>query len=304
MMAAVDHLSAWYTATDRQAEAMRLIGALTSPSGSTLQHMLALGEIEGRLKPQIALGDLSRDANAMIALGDMAATSRTVLEAARLHHERATAVTEAMRRMIEPTATAVTEAMRRMIEPPAMAAVEAVLRMVEPTVQSLAEQQRQLVAALAFVQPGLQFDAADMLADYGGVWIEPPVQAPARRRHVLPAPAQPVIVEVVQVASTDWREALAAALQEGKASPQEVIAWLRGMSRPGQKPPDWAEIEAVAALYKQHGHRYSGYETFVGYLARKGIAISVGTLKRRLALYETATGERLRPGKRGRRKLL
>lgn len=287
MMAAVEHLSAWYTATDRQAEAVRLIGALTAPTDNTLQQMLALGEIEGWLKPRIALGDLSQGVNAMIALGDLVATSPTMLEAARLQHERATAAIGAVRRMVEQ---------------PAMAAVEAALRMVEPTVQSLAEQQRQLAAALAFVQPGLQFDAADMLAGYGGAWIEPPVQAPARRP-VLAPPAQPVIVEVVQVASTDWREALAAALQDGKASPQEVIAWLRGMSRPGQKPPDWVEVEAVAVMYKQHGHRYKDYETFVSYLALKGIAISVGTLKRRLALYEAATGERLRPGK-GRRKLL
>ena len=124
------------------------------------------------------------------------------------------------------------------------------------------------------------------------------------RRPVQPPPAQPVIIEVVQVAPSDWQEVLAAALREGKASPKQVIAWLHGMSRPGQKPPDWLEIEAVALMYKQHGHLYSNYETFVGYLAYKGVEISVGTFKRWLRIYEAATGEQLRPGRKGRRKIM
>ena len=336
MMAAVEHLSAWYTATDRQAEAMRLIGALTAPPDGGLQRLLALGEIEGRLKPQIAIGDLSREVNAMIAFGDMAAGTLTLQERARLQHERLLAegittgkqalmlglveqqatqiardYADMLSSQLAPTVTAAAEAVRRMVEPTAIASVEAALRMVGPTVQSLAEQQRQLVAALAFVQPGL-------LAG-GDAWIEQGLLAPEpARRHVLPLPAQPVIVEVVQVASTDWRETLAAALQEGKASPQEVIkaalqegkaspkqviAWLHGMSRPGQKPPDWPEVEAVALMYKRQGHKYKSYGAFVVYLENKSISISVATLKRWLERYEAATGERLRPGK-GRRKLL
>ena len=331
MMAAADHLSGWYTATDKQAEVDRLISAITRPPDNTVQRLLALGEIEGWLKPKIELGDLSQEVNAMIAIGDVSADALTLQERARLLQEgllaqsittnrqvfatelaaaaaaqmdqvSRTFVDMVSSQVVIPTVMEAAEAMRRMIEPAVVgASIEAVRRMIEPTVQSFAEQHRQMtaaaLAATAFMQPGLHAG--------GDAWRAPAVLAPEpAHRPVQQPPAQPVIVEVVQVASTDWQEVLAAALREGKASPKQVIAWLHGMSRPGQKPPDWAEVEAVALMYKRHGHLYSNYETFVGYLAYKGVEISVGTFKRWLRIYEAATGEQLRPGRKGRRKIM
>lgn len=314
MMAAADHLSGWYTATDKQAEVDRLISAITRPPDNTVQRLLALGEIEGRLKPKIELGDLSQEVNAMIAIGDLSAGALTLQENARLLQEGLLAqsittnrqvfatelVAAAAAQMDQVSRTFVDMVSSQVVIPTVMAVSEAMRRMIEPTVQSFAEQHRQMMAAAlaatSFMQPGLHAG--------GDAWRAPALLAPEpARRPVQPPPAQPVIVEVVQVASTDWQEVLAAALREGKASPKQVIALLHSMSRPGQKPPDWVEIEAVATLYKQHGQRYTGYEAFVGFLARKGMAISVATLKRRLEQYEAATGERLRPGQ-GRRKLL
>jgi len=315
MMAAVDHLSAWYTATDKQAEVERMLSAIALPPVDTVQRMLALGEIEGWLKPKIELGDLSREVNAMIAIGDLSAGALTLQENARLIYERSLAQTittgkqvfmtelaaAAAAQMDQLSRTFVDTVSSQVVIPTVMEAAEAMRRMIEPTVQSFAEQHRQMtaaaLAATSFMQPGLHAG--------GDAWRAPAVLAPEpARRPVQPPPAQPVIIEVVQVAPSDWQEVLAAALREGKASPKQVIAWLHGMSRPGQKPPDWLEIEAVALMYKQHGHLYSNYETFVGYLAYKGVEISVGTFKRWLRIYEAATGEQLRPGRKGRRKIM
>ena len=126
---------------------------------------------------------------------------------------------------------------------------------------------------------------------YGGAWAEPP--------------AEQGRLEAVRVQPADWQAVLTMAIKDGHASPKEVAAWLHGIAQqhgPGQKPADWAEIEMVAALYRERGHRYENQEAFVAFLARKGIAISVPTLQRRLAEYERVTGERVRPGRGSRRR--
>lgn len=120
--------------------------------------------------------------------------------------------------------------------------------------------------------------------------FDPVVPLAARRR----PPAQP--------AAPEWREALEAALKEGRVSTQEVIKLVQ--RQPEQKPAEpekWAMIETVVAIYKERGHRYENQASFLVHLASKGIAISVPTFQRWLKEWEKTTGERVRPG-RGCRK--
>lgn len=308
MMAAVDHLSAWYTATDRQAEVERMLSAITRPPDNTVQRLLALGEIEGRLKPKIELGDLSQEVNAMIAIGDLSAGALTLQERARLLQEGLLAQSITTNRQVFATELAAAAAAQmdqvsrtfvdmvssQVVIPTVMEAAEAMRRMIEPTVQSFAEQHRQMMAA------ALAATSFTGLHAGGDAWRAPAVLAPEpAHRPVQQPPAQPVIVEVVQVASSDWQEVLAAALREGKASPKQVIRLVQHL--PEQKATEWAVIETVVAIYKERGHRYENQAGFVMHLASKGISISVPTFQRWLRKWEMSTGERVRPG-RGSRK--
>lgn len=143
----------------------------------------------------------------------------------------------------------------------------------------------------------------DAIANIGrlSAWPEP---APRRRPVYLPEPepaAEPL--DVVQISESDWREVITLAITEGKATPAQLIqlALQYNYKAPGLTPPQWAEIEAVALAYKEHGHRYDSQEAFIGYLIRKGFSLSLATFKRWVNLYETLTGECIRPG-RGSRK--
>lgn len=137
--------------------------------------------------------------------------------------------------------------------------------------------------------------------------IAAPRPAPNRRAPAAPHAPEPPAAEIAEVhlPSERWAEVLTVAIREGKATKAEVQRLLMSMPdqpAPGIKPPLWEEIEVVALLYKEHGHRYDNQECFVRYcLAPKGMAMAVQTFQRWLKQYETATGEQIRPG-RGSRK--
>ena len=108
--------------------------------------------------------------------------------------------------------------------------------------------------------------------------------------------------EPVQAPVQVTLESIELELRQGRlplAALEELLQRYKcGMPEP--IPPD---IRFVALAYKEHGHRYDSQETFVtGYLQRKkDFPISVQTFKRWISQYESATGERIRPG-RGSRK--
>ena len=128
-------------------------------------------------------------------------------------------------------------------------------------------------------------------------------QAPPARRQ----PEPPVErVQVVHLAPGDWQEALTHALTSGQASPRDVGEFLYSLSvqqrQAGPVPPAWADIEAVAVMYRDNGHRYKNQGRFVDYLASKGMAIGLSTFKEWIRLYEENTGVKLRPGQGSRKR--
>jgi len=90
-----------------------------------------------------------------------------------------------------------------------------------------------------------------------------------------------------------WAEALTEALTTGETTIKEVYALLRTLARskPGQRPPEWHEVEAVALAYRERGHKYRTQTAFA-----KTVGCSLATLHRYLDVYEATTGQRLRPG--------
>lgn len=121
----------------------------------------------------------------------------------------------------------------------------------------------------------------------GGATVAPP-QA---EDHSLPA------IDVVQLAG-QWTEVLTLALTTGEATVKEVIEWTLAAAenRPGQRPPPWQEIEALAKAYKQRGHYYADLGAFA-----RAMGYGRATAHRHLKLYQLATGEQVLVG-RGKRK--
>jgi hypothetical protein len=119
-----------------------------------------------------------------------------------------------------------------------------------------------------------------------------------------PKPPPPKIAKV-HLPGERWAEVVIAAIKEGKATKAEVQRLLMSLpdeTAPGAKGPRWEEIEAVALIYKEQGHKYDDQDAFVRYcLGPKGMAISVQTFRRWMKQYEIATGASIRPG-RGSRK--
>ena len=114
------------------------------------------------------------------------------------------------------------------------------------------------------------------------------------------------MVQVVHLAPGDWQEALTHALTTGQASPRDVGEFLYSLSaqqrQAGPVPPAWEDIEAVAMMYRDNGHRYKNQGRFVEYLASKGMAIGLSTFKEWIKLYEQNTGVKVRPGQGSRKR--
>lgn len=277
--AAVDHLLGWYTAADKVAE---------------VQRRLALGEVQGMLKP-IGLGlDISAIVDPMAEMREQVLRS----------------FSDMRQQVAAFLGVSSTENFRQML---AFAAQDQM-------VQALAEQRAQLERAMGSTGLGLKvaehYSSFSVTAGSGALLTSSPLATASSRARTYEEtrryggawaepPAEQGRLEAVRVQPADWQAVLTMAIKDGHASPKEVAAWLHGIAQqhgPGQKPADWAEIEMVAALYRERGHRYENQEAFVAFLARKGIAISVPTLQRRLAEYERVTGERVRPGRGSRRR--
>ena len=113
-------------------------------------------------------------------------------------------------------------------------------------------------------------------------------------------------VQVVSLPAGDWQEALTHALTSGQASPADVGEFLYSLSvqqrQAGPVPPAWADIAAVAVMYRDNGHRYKNQGRFVEYLASKGMAIGLSTFKEWIKLYEQNTGVKVRPGQGSRKR--
>lgn len=268
--AAVDHLLGWYTAADKVAE---------------VQRRLALAEVQGMLKP-ITLGiDIP-------AIFDPMVSVRGQLD------QLARSAAELVQQMAAPVAISAAESLRQMMADSTLTAAigeqRAQLEREMASFASVTAGSGALLSQLAYSPLATGSSRARTYEEtrrYGGAWAEPP--------------AEQGRLEAVRVQPADWRAVLTMAIKGGHASPKEVAAWLHDIAQqhgPGQKPAEWAEIETVAALYRERGHRYENQEAFVAFLARKGIAISVPTLQRRLAEYERVTGERVRPGRGSRRR--
>lgn len=162
--------------------------------------------------------------------------------------------------------------------------------------------------ALSIIQP-FMLGAAQYMSEWAAAWRQEQERLPAAvasigRPVYLPEPEPPAEqIEVVHLPGNDWREVITRAITEGEATPAQLIqlALQYNYKAPGLTPPQWAEIEAVALAYKEHGHKYDSQEAFIGYLIRKGFPLGLATFKRWVNLYETLTGECIRPG-RGSRK--
>lgn len=253
------------------------------------------------------------DAKVLTALDGLSAQMGEVLRQ-QLMQPISLAAAEQVQQMLSVTGSAMASSLQSAIEPLARQMTQAITLPIRQsyleTISSVAGMVSSFEQVSAIAQRYAQFESTALAA--GSVVSGLPL--PIREPYVLTGtwqafdPDMPVAQRQrrppAQPAAPDWREALTVALKEGRASPKDVIDWLHGMNRPGQKPPKREDIEVVAALYKQHGHRYDSYEAFVVFLDRKGIAISVGTLKRWLKMAEAATGEQLRPGRKGRRKIM
>ena len=111
---------------------------------------------------------------------------------------------------------------------------------------------------------------------------------------------------------SNWQAMLTYALTTGQASRREVAEYLHNLSaqqrQAGLFPPEWAQIETVAVLYRDKGHLHSGQEAFVMWLRASSAGRALGlsqlsrsTFQRWLKSYEQMVGEPVRPG-RGNRK--
>ena len=138
-------------------------------------------------------------------------------------------------------------------------------------------------------------------------------QAPAEQV-VLQRPEPPAErVQVVHLAPGDWRDALNHAIESGQASRRELAEYLHSLSADvrgaGQPPSDWAQIEAVAVLYRDKGHMYGNQEDFVRWLRSSSAGRAMGlsqlsraTFHRWIKQYEQITEEIVRPGKGSRKR--
>lgn len=300
--------------THARARAM-LTGSPALIDGNTLA--------DNALRNWYTASDKLIDAKVLTALDGLSAQIGEVLRQ-QLMQPISLAAAEQVQQMLSVTGSAMASSLQSAIEPLARQMTQAITLPIRQsyleTISGIAGMVSSFEQVSAIAQRYAQFESTALAA--GSVLSG--LQLPIREPYVPTGTWQPLVQasEVMHIfdpvvpvaqrqrrppaqpAAPDWREALTVALKEGKASPKEVIDWLHGMNRPGQKPPKREDIEVVAALYKQHGHRYDSYEAFVVFLDRKGIAISVGTLKRWLKMAEAATGEQYRQGRKGRRKIM
>lgn len=300
--------------THARARAM-LTGSPALIDGNTLA--------DNALRNWYTASDKLIDAKVLTALDGLSAQIGEVLRQ-QLMQPISLAAAEQVQQMLSVTGSAMASSLQSAIEPLARQMTQAITLPIRQsyleTISGIAGMVSSFEQVSAIAQRYAQFESTALAA--GSVLSG--LQLPIREPYVPTGTWQPLVQasEVMHIfdpvvpvaqrqrrppaqpAAPDWREALTVALKEGIASPKDVIDWLHGMNRPGQKPPKREEIEVVAALYKQHGHRYDSYEAFVVFLDRKGIAISVGTLKRWLKMAEAATGEQYRQGRKGRRKIM
>lgn len=300
--------------THARARAM-LTGSPALIDGNTLA--------DNALRNWYTASDKLIDAKVLTALDGLSAQIGEVLRQ-QLMQPISLAAAEQVQQMLSVTGSAMASSLQSAIEPLARQMTQAITLPIRQsyleTISGIAGMVSSFEQVSAIAQRYAQFESTALAA--GSVLSG--LQLPIREPYVPTGTWQPLVQasEVMHIfdpvvpvaqrqrrppaqpAAPDWREALTVALKEGIASPKDVIDWLHGMNRPGQKPPKREDIEVVAALYKQHGHRYDSYEAFVVFLDRKGIAISVGTLKRWLKMAEAATGEQYRQGRKGRRKIM
>ncbi len=140
-----------------------------------------------------------------------------------------------------------------------------------------------------------------MLAAFADVgrWQQPWTDMIPRQWEVYEPEPPAEQIEVVEIPSRDWREVITTMHYEGRLSPAELIDFALQLSgkAPGRKLPSWQEIEAIALAYRERGHKFDNQAAFA-----QSLYISREALQSYLRIYETKTGERLRPG-RGRSKL-
>lgn len=182
---------------------------------------------------------------------------------------------------------------------------------------ALGSNSAELLRAITAPSAHLESGTLRALADFGTLErmqsfvadIAAPWPAPGTRAPAVPRTPEPPAAEIAEVhlPGERWAEVITGAIRGGKVTKAAMIKLIMSMpdeekSAPGLKPPQWEEIEAVALLYKEHGHKYDDQERFVRYyLEPKGMALSVQTFRRWIKRYESVTGERISPG-RGSRK--